>query len=174
MLPKLNILYQRIEKRKAEMLTFLESLSDAARNNAPNPSAWSPLQVMEHVVTVEEWMAGPNMALPPANGKVLLKGHLFILLGGGLTRVASLAGFRIPTLPEAEPQGEHFNFTALKQRWENARKSLAPKLEAVTPKTQHLPIALHPVAGPLNAKQALVLLDVHLAYHWRHFPLAGR
>ena len=170
MLPKLNILYQRIEKRKAEMLTYIEYLSDAERNNVPNSSAWSPLQTLEHVVTVEEWMAGPNMAPPPENGSVLLKGHLFILLGGGLTRFATMSGFRIPTLPEAEPQGDYFDFTALKQRWENARESLAPKLEAVTPKTRHLPIALHPVAGPLNAKQAVALLDVHLAYHWRHFP----
>ena len=174
MLHALNARYLSMEKRRFEMLAYLESLSDAERNKAPAPTDWSPLQIMEHVVTVEEWMAGPNAALPHENGKVLLKGHLFIMLGGGLTRVAVGLGFRIPTLPQAEPQGAHFDFTAIKRRWENARQSLLPKLEAVMPETRHLSIALHPIAGPLNAGQVVTLLDVHLAYHWRHFPRAGK
>ena len=165
MLPELNTLYQSIEKRKAAMLTYLETLPDEERSKNAAAAEWSPLQVMDHVVIVEEWMAGPNAAVLPANARVLMKGRLFITLGGGVMRSA----LRMPTLPMAVPQDD-LDFTAIKQRWDRSRNMLAPKLAAVTQETQPLPIALHPVAGPLNAKQVLVLLDAHLAYHWRHMP----
>ena len=165
LLPEYSTLNQSLEKQKDELLTYLEALSEEDRNRNATTAEWSPLQVMEHIVVVEEWMAGPNQALPPANGKVLFKGHLFIILGGGLMR----SGLRMPTIPMAEP-GQVLDFTAIKLRWHTARTLLASKLEAVTQETQPLPIALHPMAGPLNAKQVLGLLDVHLAYHLRHLP----
>lgn len=164
-LPELNHLYKSMEKRKAEFLTYLERLTDAERRRCPTVADWSPLQVMEHVVVVEEWMAAPYEALSHANSKVLIKGRLFITLGGGLMR----SGFRMPTVPQAEPQTD-LDFTTIKQRWEIARILLSRKLATVTQETQPVPIALHPIAGPLNAKQVLELLDVHLAYHWRHRP----
>ena len=165
MLPELNTLYQSIERRKAEMLAHLESLPDKEQGKSPTTAEWSPLQVVDHVVIVEEWMAGPDAAILPSDARVLMKGRLFITLGGGLMRSA----LRMPTLPVAVPQDDP-DLAAIKQRWDMSRTMLCPKLAAVTPETRPLPIALHPVAGPLNAKQVLLLLDVHLAYHWRHFP----
>ena len=165
MLPELNALCQSIEKRKAEMLAYFESLPDAERVKSPTTAEWSPLQVMDHVVIVEEWMAGPNAAVPPTDARVLMKGRLFMAFGGTVMRSA----LRVPTLPAAAPHDD-LDFAAIKQRWDVSRTMLCPKLAAVTPGTRPLPIALHPVAGPLNAKQVLLLLDIHLAYHWRHFP----
>ncbi len=168
MLPELNILHQSIERRKAEILIYVESLPDEEQSKSLAAGGWSPLQVLDHIVIVEEWMAGPDAAALPVNARVLMKGRLFIAFGGGLMRSA----LRVPPLPTAVPHDDP-DFTAVKQRWDRSRTLLCPKLAAVTPKTRPLPIALHPVAGPLNAKQVLLLLDVHLAYHWRHLPRAS-
>ena len=165
MLPELDLLYRSMETRKAEMLTHLATLSHEERNRNPKPSEWSPLQVMDHLVLVEEWMSCPNRAVPPKHGKVLLKGRLFIFFGGGIMR----SRFRIPTIPMAVPQ-TNLDFAEIERRWDDARGGLALKLAAITTETQSLPIALHPIAGPLNGRQVLELLDVHLAYHVRHFP----
>ena len=160
--PQMGSLYQSIEKRKAAMLNIIDALTDEQRRESPAPAEWSPLQVMEHVVVVEEWMANP---LPPGNDRILLKGRLFILLGVGSMR----RGLRMPTLPEAAPCGDT-NFAVIRERWENARERIAARLETITPETRPSPIALHPVAGPLNAQQTLQLLDAHLTYHLRYFP----
>ena len=161
MLTALEKLHQNTEQRKTEMLAYLESLTDQERMKQPTPSDWSPLQVMEHIVIVEEWVSGPT----PKNRKVLLKGYLFMALGVSTMR----KGTRVPTLPQAVPSGA-LNYTEIKQRWEDARAFISSKLASVTQETQDEPIALHPVAGPLTAKQILELLDAHLIYHWKHFP----
>ncbi len=149
---ELDRLSQSLETRKAKMLVCLESLSHEERGSKPAPSDWSPLQVMEHVVIVEEWMAAPQ----PVGDNILLKGHLFMIFGVGLMRT----GLRVPTLPMATPRGDP-DYADVKRRWEDARNALASKRAAVTGKARHLPIALHPAAGPLNAKQALTLLSSH-------------
>ena len=162
MLQELNLLYRSIEERRGEMLTYLEAMTDERQNKNPTPTEWSPLQVMEHIVIVEEYVASP---LPPADNKVLLKGHLFMTFGVGLMRT----GLRIPTIPQAVPSNA-LDFAAVRQRWSDARNCLLSKLKTVAQENQAAPIAPHPIAGPLTAKQTLELLDAHLIYHLRHFP----
>ena len=169
MLLELNRLYQSITQRKAELLTSLDSLTDAQRSHAPSPSEWSPLQVLEHLVSVEESLAGPTAPALPADAKVLPKGRMFITFGGGLMRLCAQSGLRIPSLPVFEPQGNG-DYPFLKTRWNTTRAALLPTIAAVMEATQAAPIALHPIAGPLNAAPVLILLDAHLAYHWRHLP----
>ena len=164
MMPRLNTLFRSIEAQKAEMLRYVETLTDEERNQNLTPAEWSPLQVMEHIVSVEELTTAAGLQ---SNARVLLKGHIFITLGGGLMRLCARSGLRTPTLPVFEPSGEH-DFQTIKQRWDEATNALAPKLVSVTRETQ--PFVMHPVAGPLSARQFFELLDVHLAYHWRHFP----
>ena len=161
MLPELNTLSQSMETRKTEMLAYIDALPSEKRNAKPRPSEWSPLQVMEHLVLVEEWMAAPC----PPGGKVLTRGKIFVLFGGNMMR----SRFRIPTVPMAEPQVV-LDDALIRQRWDRARASLSAKLAEVTAENRSSPIALHPLVGPLDALQTLTLLDVHLAYHLRHLP----
>ena len=165
MLPELNTLFQEMEKQKGSMLTRLQALSSEEQSRPPTPAEWSPLQVMSHVIAVEKIFED----VLPEEAKVLVQGHLFIAIGGRLMRFSTWSGLRIPTMPAFEPQEEH-DFAALKQCWDKTRESLAFKLAAVTQDTVLLPFAMHPAVGPLNAKQFLRLLDIHLAYHLRHFP----
>jgi hypothetical protein len=156
--------YQSIEQRKSIMLRYLETLTDEERRKNPTPAEWSPLQILEHLVLLEELSLGADL---PANAKILPKAYLFVTLGGGLTRVGAVSGLRIPTLPAFEPRGEH-DFSVIKKRWGKARKTLSGRLASV--KQPKRPFIMHAVAGPMSANQFLELLDVHLAYHWRHFP----
>ena len=95
MLSELDNLYQSIERRKTEILTRLDALPDADRRKNPAPTEWSPLQVMEHVILVEELVVGPDALTLPANAQIQLKGRLFVLVGGAMMR----SGLRMPTLP---------------------------------------------------------------------------
>lgn len=159
--PKLAIRWQSIENQKAVFISYLNALSEDALTARATPVDWSLLEVLEHVIIVEEWVSAPFIN---SEGKrVGMKAYLFTGLGGAITR----SGIRIPTLPVAEPSGTA-SLNDLIERWARARQSLAPKLLQVTASRWYAPIALHPFAGPMNAYQVMGLLDVHLAYHLRH------
>ncbi len=161
--------YQGLEKAKAGMLDRMEKLTDDERNRKPAPGEWSSLQVLEHVVVVEEWMAGINSDPPPPNARVQMRGRLFIKYAGRMMR----SGRRIPTIPMSAPPDAPC-YSEVVNRWSDARKVLEQKLRDVKPGSQFIPIALHPLAGPLNPAQVLDLLDAHLDYHIKHFPKFDR
>lgn len=83
LLPELRALYNSMEERKTGMLARLEAIPPGERGKSRAKGEWSPRQVMEHLVVVEEWIGGTG-DLPPKGTKVLLKGkgHLFITFGG--------------------------------------------------------------------------------------------
>jgi hypothetical protein len=60
---------------------------------------------------------------------------------------------------------------SLVQRWGQSRDLLKAKLQAIRPEALVQPIAMHPLAGPLDAQRVLTLLEVHLIYHLRQLPI---
>jgi DinB superfamily len=163
--PDLGRRIATLESNKSRMLEYLDSLSPSARDFRPTKDDWSPLQVLEHIVMVEEWMSGPNQAVAPRLDKVRLSGYLFIFFGGRFMA----SGLRVPTLSMMHPKAD-LDFEEIKARWSRSREDLERKLQTVTAQELSRPIALHPVAGPLNPVQVLTLLEVHSDYHWRFMP----
>ena len=157
-----------LDTRKAAVLAYLDSLNPMDLKRAPRPGQWSPLEVLEHIVIVEELT---TKARTPAAGeqKVGLKARGFMLLGVAPMR----PGFRIPTMPVLQPKRNQ-DYNTLKERWAAARRDLSAHLESVGADVTQRAMIVHPLAGPMSAAMALDFLDVHLRYHWKNFPRLSR
>jgi hypothetical protein len=165
MLSQIEDPFRKVESLKLDMLRILGSLTDNELQTPHSSSYWSPLGILEHIVLVEEWTAGPNEEPLPENAQVLVKGRLFVAFVNRFMRF----GVRVPTVAEAEPS-THPDLTSLMQRWDKSRDLLKAKLQVVRKETLNHPIAVHPIAGPLDALRVLGLLEVHLIYHLRQLP----
>ena len=165
---ELNPYITNLDTRRAAMLQYMDGLSEGDLKRAPRPKAWSPLEVLEHIIIVEEMTTKANR--PKAGeDRVGMKARIFMVVGVGPMR----PGFRIPTMPMLLPKRNH-DYDALKERWTEARRTLAAQVEAVKTESQHRAMVVHPLAGPMSAAMALDFLDVHLRYHWKNFPRVSK
>ena len=164
MLKDLSNHFKRLEDQKRDLLRLMDGLTESERSKSPNPKELSPIQVLAHLVKVEETVAG-NGTAPSPNLKVGIKGRIFMATMVNLMR----PGFRIPTAPMLHPKTPD-TYEELKRKWSEIRKSLASRVERITEASLDSPITNHMMAGPLSAPMALDFLNVHLAYHWKNFP----
>lgn len=165
MLSEIEEPLKKIETLMSDLLRVLGSLTENELRESASPSVWSPLGILEHIVLVEEWTAGPNEEPLPENAQVMVKGRIFVAFANRFMRL----GLRVPTDPRAEPSA-HPDLEALVQRWDKSRELLKTKLQTVQKETLYQPIAMHPLAGPLDPLRVLVLLEVHIIYHLRQLP----
>jgi hypothetical protein len=154
-----------IEARKNDVLARVGALAEAERTRRPSPGDWSPQEIVEHLVLYEELLAGWIAAAGSAPEPKKRRGGLPALFVPVITRIMRW-GVRIPTLPELLPRGEA-SLEELERRWAGVRAALTDRLGAIPPGAAGAPIALHPIAGPLDAVAVLRLADAHLVYHQR-------
>lgn len=168
MLGELVPFHTSLEKRRLELIDYMDRLSEQERLRNPSSSELSPLQVLAHVVRVEETVVGPGTT-PSQNSKVGVRGRIFMFTMVNLMR----PGFRIPTTPILHPENP-YGYEELKRAWDVLRTELKSRVERVSLTSRDQPICDHMMAGPLTARMALDFLDVHLRYHWRNFPRSTR
>ena len=138
-------------------------MPSSAREVAPSGS-WSAAGVVEHLVLVEECVAGPWQerlkAVP--NAKAGVKSEITSRM---VSFVMGRTGARVPTVAELEPVGG-IGIEALEIRWTAARKRLIESL----PEDNHAAWILHPALGPLSSLQMGRIMSSHLKHHLRHWP----
>ena len=149
---------------KQATLERLAAMSKSARDIVSPPVSWSASGIVEHLILVEECVAGSwrerLMAVP--NPKAGVKSGL-------LSRVVSFSmsktGLRVPTVTELEPVGG-LGMEELELRWVTAREWLVDTL----PEDDHAAWILHPALGPLSSWQMGGMISSHLEHHLRHWP----
>lgn len=148
---------------KKRVLARLAEMPEASRGKVQSKDAWSATQVVEHLILVEEQVAGPwRKALgssPPVPG--FKSGVLAAMVSAAFART----GVRVPTVPELVPSGG-LALPELTVRWEKARKELA----AAVPENPKAAWIMHPVFGPLSSDQMGKIFVAHLKHHLRHWP----
>lgn len=157
-------LFNEIERRKEELLRYTETLSPVRLAQRPDERQWSPLEVFEHLLIVEEMIAlAPRLA--PGTARVSLKSRVFMTLAVGPMRPA----VRMPTMPVLQPRVTG-DYASLKARWNQARSGIAELVRRAEGRPRHEAQILHPMAGAMSVEQAIDFLNVHLRYHAKHFP----
>jgi hypothetical protein len=169
MIADLKIRYDALEAKRQSIFTLLYALSADQTTFRVGPGRWSILMVLEHVVIAEEMVladiqagrAGPTGTAPKSPEAF----HMVIKV------LEKDIPVEVP-LPELEPTGA-VSLDDLIGRWEAARTGLRQALEQIPPEIQTAPICRHPVAGPLDARETIELLAVHLDHHLRQIRRIG-
>jgi uncharacterized damage-inducible protein DinB len=151
----------RMERRRRDLIAQAQALSAEQLTHHPEQGSWSVLEVVEHLVRVEEGIAsrtGKPRAPRTWPEAARATGAL------GLVSVCFVLGRRFKA-PVATilPQGGA-TLTDLGLRWDAARGALRKALEAADPRR---PIFRHPVIGLLTPAQTVTFIERHIAHHGR-------
>jgi hypothetical protein len=144
--------FAAIEAKKAEVLRRLEALTPEQAQTGD----WSPAQVAYHLMRAEELLPAPP------DGKTARRKPVFFV-GCAILRAA----ISVPSKAREEPRGD-LPLEELKTRWAAVRTALQTRLESAPPGER---CADHPVFGGLDADAYLQMLDAHLTYHLKRWPV---
>jgi uncharacterized damage-inducible protein DinB len=169
MIAELKIRYAAIEAKRQVVFELLYGLSADQTTFRVGPGRWSILMVLEHVVIAEEIVLADIQAgrAEPA-GSAPKSPEAFHRVIKALEKDIPM---EVP-LPELEPTGV-VSLDDLIIRWEAARTGLLQALEKIPPETLTTPICRHPVAGPMDARESIEFLAVHLDHHRRQVRRIG-
>jgi hypothetical protein len=157
-------LLDRVDAQRGALLADVAALSPEAQRWRAHPTAWSAVDVLEHLVLAEQLVLGDlqtasdRVAHVPTGGDRVRAGMVWLVLRLGV-RV------RVPA-DAMRPTGQ-YSLEELRTRWEAQHKALRRFATRLDRRGLRRTIFRHPIAGPLNAIQALRLLAAHLGTHQR-------
>jgi len=151
-----------IEVRRQALLARVGEMDPAALARRPPDGGWSLLEVIEHLVLVEEVVLGapdrPPYEHPPRR---TLGNRLRYLMVMGVLRFG--IDVRAPSR-RMIPAGE-CDLAALRQRWDRNQAWFRAHLADLDASGARRAVFRHPVSGPIDAHQAVTMLGAHLARH---------
>ena len=156
---------RRLDKKYGKLLQHLNSLSDDVLYFKAAADKWSIVEVIEHLVVVEENMleqltgATSTTPLDPQD-RSAKKYHIVIKV---MTRDIAVD---VPD-ESMEPHGQ-FSLEELLGRWGDTRKKTRAYIEGINSEKAEDLVYRHPFAGPLDMAETLRFIDVHFDNHMRH------
>jgi uncharacterized damage-inducible protein DinB len=155
---------ERLERGRAALLGRVAQMSSEQLTARPAAGGWHVLDVLQHVIIVEELVL---RALATRPGPLPLAERLRSGLRLTTLRIYLRAGGRVraPT-PAILPQGS-VPLDELRARWARVREGYASALASFGPADMARPMMKHPIVGKLTPKQTLTFLSTHLAHHSR-------
>jgi hypothetical protein len=162
---RLQKTFDLLEKERRQLEKDLGSRTEQALTYVPTPGKWSVLQILTHLLTSEK------LSLAYMKKKSLGAAQLD---NSGPWESAKVLALKIsqrlpirynaPSVvrdhtPEALPLSEFFI------QWEALRRELKNFLDSVEDKNVRKKIYKHPVAGRLDANQAMLFFREHLHHH---------
>lgn len=166
--PELERRFSALETLRDTVLTRVASLPEADRTLSPGPDAWSPAQVVTHLVLAEQEYLG-LIARAAERGVGGLRPTRSPLVG--LLCFVMRQGIPVPVPPGMAPPADA-SLEAAARIWEVSRADLRRWLESVDDPRREV-LGVHPQLGPMSATQMLAVLDAHLRYHLKRMPKQG-
>ena len=156
-------LLARLETRRHQMISEADKLSAAQLTFRPAPNAWSALDVIEHLVKVEEAIAA---RIRPREARGLVE-TAKVKAALGIMRVVFMARGRIKVPVQGILPLGGVTLSDLVSRWEAARAAMRERLEGFGDQDWSRPMMRHPLLGRLTPTECLTFLRWHMAHHRR-------
>jgi hypothetical protein len=162
MLRQLERRIGRLERQRAALLGELQGMKPARLAFHPAPGSWSALDLVEHLVLVEEAVLRgipdrpPTRSLADSARAAMVLPLLYLTFARGVR-------LRAPTLAVLPVGGS--TLAQLEARWTRARANLRAVLQLMGPEDLSRPFLRHPVIGWLTTLESLGFLERHVAHH---------
>ena len=163
MVDNVSRVFQTLELQKRALLDRIAAWPTEQRQFRPAPGRWSALDIVDHLVRMEETaLVGVQTNLPHGH-PVRIIDRLSGMLVNGLMR--SPIRIRVPAgVPAVLPDGAA-DLDALGNRWAEIRKEMASLLCLLAQEQLHTGLVRHPVAGWMSILQGMRFLSAHLIHH---------
>lgn len=153
-----------MERQRAALLSRVEAMNPAQLRFRPAPDAWCPLDVVEHLIKVEEATLRRAAARPRTRSLAHAARATAVL---AFMTMASRGGARLKVPTRVVMPEGGFEFNALTARWDAVRGTLRAMLEGLAEGEISRPLLRHPRAGWLSTPQSLAFMELHIAHHER-------
>jgi hypothetical protein len=155
---------QAFDQSRCVLLDELDTLRAETLLAKPLPDKWSILEIVEHLVLAEREVL-QNMPEPShmVELKRSLKAHFTYPM------VMMVLRCRIPVKAPSRgmiPRGNS-SLAALRRQWDESQQWLRSYIGGLDGEGVSRAVFQHPVAGPLNALQAVQMGRLHVATHAR-------
>ena len=162
--PSLTTAFQRLERQREEFLSPLRDLPVGKLEARPGPGQWSLLDVVQHLVLVDEGVTayGEKKVNAPGRPMTLTERLRLRLLSAAFrmpVRVKAPTPVVIPK--ETVPLGE------LEARWAAARSRMAALFDSLPEEKARAAFFRHAIVGMLDPAGLLAFLECHVAHHRR-------
>jgi hypothetical protein len=164
MLRQLERRIDRLERQRALLLRELNGMTPGRLVFHPAPGTWSALDLVEHLVLVEEAVLRGIPDRPPSRS-LADSARAAVVLPLLYLSFARGARLRAPT-PAILPVGGS-TLAQLEARWTRARANLRAVLQLMGPEDLARPFLRHPVIGWLTTLEGLGFIERHVAHHLR-------
>ena len=164
MLPKLQVHFDNLERKRQLLFTELARLSEEQLRFQPAAGKWSLLEVVHHLLLVER-MVVSSAADRPVRGRE--RRSLRARIGYAAVCMVLGLGVRVKVpLRSAVPE-TGASLGELEEEWDRTRVDLRCCLDGISERTMGHTLVRHPIGGPLNAVRTVSFLTRHFDHHGR-------
>jgi hypothetical protein len=164
--PKLQRILDRVEAERSDLLEALSTLSDQRFNAHPSPGKWSISQIVTHIITSERltllYMKKKSLGVDQLDDSGWLESLKMILLR--VSQRLPFLAFKAPRVV-VEHTPEPLSYEEAVKKWNTVRTAMKEFLEGIDEKHVRKKIYKHPIAGRLDAAQALEFCGEHIRHH---------
>jgi uncharacterized damage-inducible protein DinB len=158
--PNIAARFTPLERQRDAFLEQLAALSEAQRQFKPTAETWCPLEVAEHLLTVEIGISKPFLnGVKPEAVTIRSQAIGWLLIAGMSTptRVKTPSKNanpqQIPTLEDVQ------------ERWRNHHERMRAHLEPLPATALSSAAMNHPMVKPMTLAQSLAFFTAHTRHH---------
>jgi DinB superfamily len=162
--PNFQKTYDKLERQREQILGMIKNLPEDVYRNSPSDK-WSVAQIVTHLFTSERLSIG-YMKKKSLGIEALKNSGLKQVLVSGILKISQRFPFRYKAprvIVENTP--EALSVDEITSRWNKSRSDLKEFLEGISKQHARRLIFKHPIAGMLNADQAMKFMYEHINHH---------
>ena len=162
--PNFQKTYDKLERQREQILSVIKNLPEDVYRNSPS-GKWSVAQIVTHLFTAERLSIG-YMKKKSLGIETLKNSGVKQVLVLGILKISQRIPFRYKAprvIVENTP--EAFSVEESITQWNKSRSDLKIFLEGIRKEHSRRLIFKHPIAGMLNAEQAMRFMYEHINHH---------
>ncbi len=163
--PSFQQTFEQIEQQRANLIKRLQTLPTEVYHRSPAQGQWSISQVMTHLITAERlslmYMKKKAQGIDQLPDAGLLASLRIMVLK--VSQRFPLK-FKAPKVV-VENTPPAWSFEEMVTQWDTLRQELATFLNNIEERHVHRQVYKHPLAGRLDARQAMIFFQEHIIHH---------
>jgi DinB superfamily len=163
---KLQLLYEKLERERNDLLNRLATLPPERLEHKAAPTQWSVNEILIHLLTSEQltlaYLKKKSLGLDQLANSGVTESLMMLILQ--LSQRLPLLKYKAPKDLVAKTP-EVIALNDLKIRWDSSRIELKNFLETIHDKNLYKLVYKHPVAGRFDIIQCLKFMSEHFLHH---------
>lgn len=156
-------LLARVEERRRDVMGDVDRLSAEQLTYRPGPNRWSILDIVEHLVKVEEGVVSRVRPREPRTLAQAAQARSALVL----MHVVTALRWRVKVPVQGVLPLGGVTLSDLASRWDDTQAALRERLEAFGPGDWPRPMMRHPLLGLLTPAEGLRFIHWHMGHHHR-------